>query len=65
MRPTIGLRARLSLVEKVRDRRWLGSSLETVGLFLFGFGATSLLLHIAAGFFVISGGVSFQPHLYL
>lgn len=60
-----GIRAHIPLSEKVRDRSWLKASLEAAGLFLFGFGSTGLLLHIAAGFFFISGGASFLPHLHI
>lgn len=63
--PATGIRAHVPLKEKIRDRSYLRMSLEAVGLFLFGFGSTALLMHIAAGFFFISGGASFMPHLYL
>jgi hypothetical protein len=58
-----GIRARVPLREKIRDRSWLKMSLEAIGLFLFGFGSTALLLHVAAGFFLVSGGASFLPQL--
>jgi len=45
--PRIPLRARL------RSRRYLRSMMETAGLFAFGFGSTSLVMHLAAGFFLI------------
>jgi hypothetical protein len=43
------IRSRVPLKEKVRDRKYLRMAMEATGLFLFGFGTTSLVTHIFAG----------------
>jgi len=46
---------------KLPSRRYLKTALENLGLFAFGFGSTSLLIHIAAGFFLASRMSSLFP----
>jgi len=57
--PRVPLRARL------RSRRYLRSAMEAAGLFAFGFGSTSLLIHFAAGFFFIHRIYGLFPPLRL
>ncbi len=36
---------------KLRNRQYLRSAMENLGLFAFGFGASNLVIHFAFGFF--------------
>lgn len=61
--PPLGIRAHLPTKEKMQDRRYLKMAMETIGLFLFGFGTASLVMHLAAGFFLVSRFAAFLPHM--
>lgn len=47
-----GRRPRARTQATLSARRPWKSAIETLGLFAFGFGSTSLLIHVAAGFFL-------------
>ena len=49
----------------MRDRRYLRNVVETAGLFAFGFGSTSLVLRLAAGFFLIYRGTGLHPLMHM
>ncbi len=48
------LRAPRAQATKSSSRRQMRQLMETLGLFAFGFGSSSLLIHVAVGFFVAS-----------
>ncbi len=50
---------------KMRDRRYLRNVVETAGLFAFGFGSASLVLRLAAGFFLIYRGTGLHPLMHM
>ena len=60
-----GRQPRVPFATKMRDRRYMKSAMETAGLFFFGFGSTGLVLHLAAGFLVVSRMTSFLPSIGL
>jgi hypothetical protein len=45
---------RAPATQKSSSRRYMRKLMETLGLFAFGFGSSSLLIHIAVGFFFAS-----------
>ena len=59
-----GRRLQMPMRSKLRNRRYLRSAVETAGLFVFGFGATGLLMHFAAGYYLLSGGLTMAPSIF-
>ncbi|MCC3245704.1 hypothetical protein LG047_10260 [Methylocystis sp. WRRC1] len=60
-----GRKPRIPLRKKLRSRRYLRGAMEAAGLFAFGYGSTSLVMHLAAGFFLIHRVSGLFPHLHL
>lgn len=50
---------------KLKSRQFLRETMENLGLFAFGFGATNLLIHFAIGFFYAARVSSMVPQIYL
>lgn len=61
----VGRKLRIPMHAKLRNRRILREAMQTTGLFIFGYGATGLVMHLAAGFFLVSRTATFLPQLVL
>lgn len=58
-----GRKLQMPMRAMLRNRRLLRSAMETTGLFAFGFGATGLLTHFAAGVFLYSRLAAMFPQI--
>lgn len=57
----VGRKLKIPKHAKLRNRRILREAMQATGLFIFGYGATGLVMHLAAGFFLVSRAATFLP----
>lgn len=60
-----GKKLRISVQARLRNRSYMRSAMQAAGLFAFGFGSTSLVMHLAAGFFLISRATALFPAFHI